>query len=114
MRSSTCGASVTRARPLTRSVWSRPGIMNNNPAEPVSTMLRSVSRRLLPVASGIARKPSSSTVTKPGGPPRGVASARPSASWDATTTSGDAAISARAASSSVPTSFAHAFGFAAG
>ena len=74
------GRAVTQARPLTRSVWSRPGIRKISPAWPVATTFVSVSRRLLPVASGIARWSSSSTVTKPGGPPRGVTSQRPSAS----------------------------------
>ncbi len=58
----------------------------------VETMSSSVSSRLLPVASGIATCWSSSTVTKPGWPPRGLTSAWPSDEYVATKSIGAAAM----------------------
>ena len=49
------GAAVTAACPFTRSVVSRPGMTKISATRPLDTMFSSVSRRRLPVASGIAR-----------------------------------------------------------
>lgn len=95
--SSSRGSAQTQARPFTRSVVARPGMTKISPARPVSTMLWTVSSRLLPVASGTARVNSSRTATNPGGPPRGVTSQLPSAAL-ATNTSDDRPMTARAAS----------------
>ena len=103
-RSSSSGSALTRAGPFTRSVVSRPGITKMTPARPVSTMFSSVSSRRLPVASGIARCSSSSTVTKPGCPPRGLTSPRPSAEDVPMNSIGAAAISRRHISSMWPMS----------
>jgi hypothetical protein len=78
----------------------------------LDTMFSSVSSRRLPVASGIARCRSSSTVTNPGWPPRGLTSARPSSAWVATNSIGAAAISRRQRSSMCPMSLRIAAGIA--
>ena len=75
-RATSSGSVVMQARPLTRSVSAMPGIRKSRPMRPLCMTLRSVSSRLLPLASGITRRVSSSTETKPGAPPRGETSQR--------------------------------------
>ena len=77
------------ARPLTRKVSSMPGTRKSKPTRPVCTMFSSVSRRLLPGASGISRVCASRAFTKPGSPPRGEASRSPAAPRLDITTKGD-------------------------
>ena len=68
-RSRTRSSVVNHAGPLTRSVSSLPGTTTSSPARPVATIARRLSIRLFPFRSGIATWRSSSTRTKPGGPP---------------------------------------------
>jgi hypothetical protein len=88
------------ALPLMRSVSSTPGIMNNSPTPGRSTRFCIESRRLLPGESGMSTVCSSKTFTKPGSPPRGEASTRPSASVLAITRNGDSETNRRQCASS--------------
>ena len=100
-RSSRNGASRTRrARPLTRSVSTRPGTTKIRPTCGLDSTLTQPSARLLPGRSGITRVWSSSTCTKPAGSPFGETSQLPSAAEVAISRNGDAAIQARSRSCS--------------
>ena len=96
----TSGRVVSSAAPLTRSVSRMPGTMNSSPACGFSTMLRSESRRRLPLTSGIASRPSSehAAEARRAAARRDVAAARPAPAV-ASSANGDSAISSRQCSS---------------
>jgi hypothetical protein len=68
--------------------------MNSSPIPSLRTRFCSESSRLFPLRSGIASRCSSSTATKPGGPPRGDVSQRPWSSAVDITTNGEWAMKA--------------------
>ena len=72
---------------------------------PVPMTFSSVSRRLLPGASGISRVALSGAFTKPGSPPRGDASKWPSLPPLANTTKGDSSTKRRQRLSRRPSCF---------
>jgi hypothetical protein len=78
-----------------RSVSLMPGTKKISPTPGEARMLPNVSTRLLPRRSGINRVLSSSTATKPGPSPRGLASALPLPSPEASTRNGESAMKSR-------------------
>ena len=98
-RARSSSSSRISAVPFTRTDSSTPGITNRSPTPGFATRLRSVSIRLFPGRSGMSSVRSSATVTKPGSPPRGVASAVPSGFVVATTTNGERPMNRRKCSS---------------
>ncbi len=98
-RARSSSSSRISAVPFTRNVSSMPGTRKSSPIPGVLTRLDIVSSRLFPGRSGIRSVRSSATVTKPGSPPRGVASAVPSGFVEATTTNGECAMKFRQCSS---------------
>ena len=92
---------LSRAGPSMRSVSITPGTMTSSAAYAFSARFWAPSKSRLPGSSPRAIRVGDSTRMKPGGPPRGLASQRPSAPDVATTAKGESArIRSQLASSS--------------
>jgi hypothetical protein len=94
-RASRSSSRTIAPRPFTRRVSSMPGIRKMRPTCAFCSRLRMPSRRLLPGRSGISRRRSSITSTKPGPSPLGETSHWPAALDVAISRNGERAMKLR-------------------